>query len=211
MKIHPAIFFSVVVLLLAHYPLQAQVPRPRHGFLVVAHRGDHTQAPENTLAAYQHAIEEGVDYVEIDLRTSQDGQLVIMHDATVDRMTNGRGMIRDLRFDSLRTLRIKDKFHPEWGEYQIPSFREVLRLCKNKIYIYLDFKNADPAKAYQEIGEFAMEKQVVVYINAAMQVTKWREAAPDMPLMVSLPDNVKDTAALRIFLTKNRLEILDGD
>src|SRR5580658_3936942 len=69
----------------------APLPAPRHAFTVVCHRGDHTHAPENTLAAFANAIKAGADYVEIDLRTTVDSQLVIMHDATVNRMTGGSG------------------------------------------------------------------------------------------------------------------------
>lgn len=188
----------------------APLPRARHPFIVVAHRGDHTQAPENTLAAYANAIKNGVDYVEIDLRTTVDSQLVIMHDASVDRMTSGKGLIKDMTYDSLRRLKVKDRAHPEWGESDIPTFDEVLRLCKGKIYIYLDFKNADPAVAYKEIVRYGMEKEVVVYINAPQQFYGWRKAAPAMPLMVSLPRTVRDTAALSDFLDKYHPDILDG-
>ncbi|HVU99086.1 MAG TPA: glycerophosphodiester phosphodiesterase family protein [Puia sp.] len=188
----------------------APLPARKHPFIVVAHRGDHTQAPENTLQAYTNAIAAGADYVEIDLRTTADSQLVILHDASVDRMTNGKGLVKDMRLDSLRLLKVKDRMHPEWGESAIPTFREVLQLCRNRIYIYLDFKNADPATAWQAIVREGMEKQVVVYINAPQQFTRWREVAPAMPLMVSLPGSIRDTAALKDFLDKYHPEILDG-
>ena len=119
------------------------MPVPRHPYTVVAHRGDHEHAPENTLAAFANAIKAGVDYIEIDLRTTADSQLVIMHDASVNRMTGGSGMIRDMTYDAIRALKVKDKTHPEWGEFDIPTFDQVLTLCQGKIYIYLDFKNAD--------------------------------------------------------------------
>lgn len=189
----------------------APLPSPKHPFIVVSHRGDHTQAPENTLQAYANAIKAGADYVEIDLRTTVDSQLVIMHDATVDRMTSGKGLIKDLTYDSLRRLKVSNKQHPEWGEFDIPTFSQVLDLCKDKIYIYLDFKNADPAVAYKEIVRHGMERQVVVYINAPLQFTGWRNAAPAMPLMVSLPRTVRDTATLTPFLDKYHPEILDGN
>lgn len=189
----------------------APLPSPKHPFIVVAHRGDHTQAPENTLQAYANAIKNGADYVEIDLRTTVDSQLVIMHDATVDRMTNGKGLVKDLPYDSLRRLKVSNKAHPEWGEFDIPTFSQVLDLCKDKIHIYLDFKNADPAVAYKEIVRHGMERQVVVYINAPLQFTGWRNAAPAMPLMVSLPRTVRDTATLNAFLDKYHPEVLDGN
>lgn len=186
------------------------LPRAKHSFIVVAHRGDHTQAPENTLAAYRNTIKAGADYVEIDLRTTADSQLVIMHDASVDRMTVGKGLIKDMTYDSLRLLKVRDKAHPEWGEFEIPTFQQVLELCKDKIHIYLDFKNADPAAAYKEIVRYGMEKQVVVYINAPQQFYGWRKTAPAMPLMVSLPRTVRDTAALSNFFDKYHPDILDG-
>jgi glycerophosphoryl diester phosphodiesterase len=188
----------------------APLPVAKHAFIVVAHRGDHTHAPENTLAAFGNAIQAGADYVEIDLRTTVDSQLVLMHDASVDRMTAGKGLVKDWTYDSLRRLKVKERAHPEWGEFDIPTFRQVLELCKDKIYIYLDFKNADPAVAYKEIVRCGMEKQVVVYINAPAQFYGWRKAAPSMPLMVSLPGNVRDTSTLRDFLDKYHPEILDG-
>jgi len=187
------------------------MPTPRHHYIVVSQRGDHEHAPENTLAAFANAIKAGVDYVEIDLRTTFDSQLVIMHDASVNRMTGGAGLIKDMTYDSLRMLKVKDKAHPEWGEHDIPAFDQVLALCKDKIYIYLDFKNADPAAAYQHIVKYGMQRQIVVYINAPQQFTQWRAAAPAMPLMVSLPPTVVDTASLNAFLHKAHPEILDGD
>ena len=210
-------FYRLLTIAAALFPFAAgaqslaPLPSPKHKFVVVSHRGDHTQAPENTLQAYANAIKSGADYVEIDLRTTVDSQLVIMHDATVDRMTTGKGLVKDLTYDSLRRLKVSNKQHPEWGEFDIPTFSQVLDLCKDKIYIYLDFKNADPAVAYKEIVRHGMEKQVVVYINAPLQFTRWREAAPAMPLMVSLPRTVRDTATLDAFLDKYHPEILDGN
>jgi len=196
-------------------PLGAQtpnpLPRPRHAFVVVSHRGDHTHAPENTLAAYANAIAAGADYVEIDLRTTADSQLVIMHDASINRMTNDSGLVKNMTWEKLRTLKVRDRAHAEWGEQDIPLFTQVLDLCKGKIYIYLDFKNADPAAAWREIVKREMQKNVVVYINAPHQFDEWRKVAPTMPLMVSLPANVRGADSLTAFLNKYHPDILDGD
>ena len=118
------------------------MPELKHKLIVVAHRGDHTEAPENTLTAFRKAINHGVDYVEIDLRTSKDGELVIMHDASIHRMTNGEGTVKEKTLAELKQLVVADKAHPEWAKESIPTFAEVLQLCKGKIYIYLDFKDA---------------------------------------------------------------------
>ena len=192
-------------------PSPLPMPPSDHTTIVVSHRGDHTQTPENTLAAFANAIKAGADYVEIDLRTTVDSQLVIMHDASVDRMTNGSGLVKNMTGQALQALKVKDKKHPEWGEYDIPTFDQVLELCKNRIHIYLDFKNADPAVAFKEIVRYGMQQQVIVYINAPQQFIQWRSVAPNMPLMVSLPDTIKDTVALVTFLNRVHPDILDGD
>jgi glycerophosphoryl diester phosphodiesterase len=186
-------------------------PKPRHSFTVVCHRGDHTHAPENTLAAFANAIADGADYVEIDLRTTADSQLVIMHDATVNRMTGDSGQISKMPWEKLHMLKVKDRAHPEWAEAEIPLFTQVLDLCKDRIYIYLDFKNADPAAAWREIVKRGMEKQFLVYINAPHQFYEWRKVAPAVPLMVSLPGNVRTADSLTAFLNKFHPDILDGD
>jgi glycerophosphoryl diester phosphodiesterase len=100
------LFVSIVAVARADSQPPAPMPAPRHAFTVSCHRGDHTHAPENTLKAYGNAIKASADYVEIDLRTTADSQLVIMHDATVNRMTNGTGLIKDISYDSLSKLRV---------------------------------------------------------------------------------------------------------
>src|ERR1019366_3692825 len=121
---------------------KAMVPEAKHRFIVIAHRGYHVEVPENTLAAYENAIKNGVDYVEIDLRTTKDSMLVIMHDATVDRMTNGKGKISDLTYGEVHKLKVIDKRKDSTKTYPVPTFEEVLHICRTKIYIYLDFKDA---------------------------------------------------------------------
>ncbi|WP_419699595.1 glycerophosphodiester phosphodiesterase family protein [Mucilaginibacter sp. NFX135] len=185
-------------------------PVSKHKFIISAHRGDHVIYPENTLAAYQEAIKNEADYVEIDLRTTKDGELVSMHDGTVNRMTNGQGQVKDLALAELEQLRVKSKDTTSTEIYRIPTFKQILQLCKNKINIYLDFKAADPALAYQMIKQYGMEKQVLVYINSAPQFTGWRKAAPKMPLMLSLPDSVKTVAGMDSFIMKYQPDILDG-
>jgi glycerophosphoryl diester phosphodiesterase len=202
----------IVLLLSLHTPAQtAKLPRVKHEFIVIAHRGDHVQVPENTIAAYENAIRHEADFVEIDLRMTRDSVLVIMHDATVDRMTNGNGKVSDLTYDEIKQLSITDKTKPLSPIYRVPTFDEILKTCKNRIHIYLDFKNASVQQSYDLIRKNGMEQQVIVYINAPNQYTEWRRIAPTMPLMISLPDEIKSEQALRDFLLKHPVELLDGD
>jgi glycerophosphoryl diester phosphodiesterase len=200
---------------LIYFSIQAQQQLPtlpicKNRFVVISHRGNHIDAPENTLKAYENAITVGADYIEIDLRTTKDSALVIMHDGTVDRMTNGKGKIKDLLLSELLTLQVEEKSKPEWGKFTIPQFEEVLKLVKNKINIYLDFKEADVWKTYQLLLKYGVEKQVIVYINYPLQAKKWIEIAPQIPLIVSFPGNIHDSSALAGFLTQYPVSVLDG-
>ncbi|MBO9637217.1 MAG: glycerophosphodiester phosphodiesterase family protein [Siphonobacter aquaeclarae] len=178
--------------------------------IVIAHRGDHTAAPEGTLKAFRNAISLGVDYVEVDVRTSRDGALVVMHDGSVSRTTNGSGNVRDLTLSELRSLKVINKYHPEYGEEQIPLLEEVLQVCKGKINIYLDFKEADAARVWEAFRKAGMEKSLAVYINNDHSFREWRKVAPEVPLIVSLPKQVFNGATLRSFLDSCDAEILDG-
>src|SRR5579871_1635952 len=88
----------------------APLPRLKHPIAVIAHRAGRGIMPENTLAAIRNAIKLGVDYVELDIRATSDGHLVIMHDSTVDRTTNGKGAVRDLDFATIESLDAGRKF-----------------------------------------------------------------------------------------------------
>jgi glycerophosphoryl diester phosphodiesterase len=205
---------TFVLLIIAVTGTQAQkvsLPAARHKFIVIAHRGDHVLVPENTLAAYENGIRNGADFVEIDLRTTKDSVLVVMHDATVDRMTNGKGKISELTYAELKKLQVIDQTKDTTAVYRIPTFEEVLKTCRDKIYIYLDYKDASVQQAYSMIKHYGMEKQVIVYINTPAQYTEWRKRVPAMPLMLSLPEDVKTDVQLNKFLKETPVDLLDGD
>jgi len=189
---------------------KATLPESKHKFIVIAHRGDHVEVPENTIAAYENGIKNEVDYVEIDLRTTKDSVLVIMHDATVDRMTNGKGKVCDLTYAEIKQLKIFNK-KDSTKIYSVPTFDDVLKTCKDKIHIYLDFKNASVQQSYNMIKKYGMEKQVIVYINSASQYKEWRSLVPSMPVILSVPDDIKNAEQLKAFIAKYPLELLDGD
>lgn len=189
----------------------APLPKVKNGFVVIAHRGNHVNVPENTVASVKEGIRSGADYVEIDLRTSSDGYLVLSHDASVDRMTDGKGNIKDLTLEQIKKLAISD--HAKAGDhkiYRIPEFREILEACGKHMNIYLDFKDADPEETYRQLKAAGMEKRVVVYLNKAEQYGRWKKVAPAMPLMSSLPDEIKTAAQFRFFLGQVQLEVLDN-
>ena len=177
---------------------------------MIAHRGDHVLYPENTLEAYREAIKSEADYVEIDLRTTKDSELVSMHDANINRTSTGTGKVNEHTLAELQTLKVKSRDTTDKHEYKIPTFAEILKLCKGKIYIYLDFKEADPAAAYRMIKKYGMEKQVLIYINSKEQFAGWRKVAPNMPLMLTLPGNVKNVEGMTEFISQYQPDVLDG-
>lgn len=207
------LLFVISVLLSAYVSFaqqKAPLPSTRYNLAVIAHRGDHTKVPENTVEAVRAAIKTGADYVEIDLRTTKDGHLVILHDATVDRMTDGTGNVKDMTLDEVRQLKVVNKERPARKTYRIPTFGEVLKVSKGKINIYLDFKDADVTEVFRQIREAGMERQVVVYVNSIPQYKEWRRTAPAIPLIISVIDGVKNKEELAYFLSQGTIEVLDN-
>ena len=188
----------------------ASLPKTKYNLVVIAHRGDHTKVPENTIASLKEAIKSGADYAEIDLRTTKDGYLVLQHDATVDRMTNGTGKIKDLTLSEIQQLKVNNKNKPSKKTYRIPTFEEVLKTCKNKINIYLDFKDADVAETFRQIQAAGMENQVAVYVNSIPQYKQWREIAPKIPLITSVIEGITHKEQLSFFLGQASIEALDN-
>ena len=185
------------------------LPQTKHKLVIIAHRGSHLNVPENTLAAYESAIKEGADYVEIDLRTTKDEQLVIMHDESVTRMTGKNGNIKDLNYSDIKDLKVKPARKEDTTTYRVPDFSSVLNLCKGRINIYLDFKDANVREAYKLIKKYGMQNNVVVYLNKEEQYRQWKNVAPQIPLMSSLPENM-DNTGLNSLLDKRHLDVVDN-
>jgi len=196
---------ALAAILLSQLAPVKRVPVPASDhFVVISHRGAHETVPENTLEAYKLAASVGVDYAEMDLRTTKDGVLINMHDGTVDRTTNGKGKVSDLTWAEISKLTIN-------VTYRVPTFREILRtLRQGKVNLYLDFKEADPVKAYQEIRAEHMEKHTLVYVYSPDEVRAWRAAAPNLPLMSEFLDTLKTGEEIYQFGQTADLELFDG-
>ncbi len=109
--------------------------------VIVAHRGMVAGFPENTLAAYRKAIEMGFSAIEIDLRATADGHIVVMHDDTVDRTTSGRGKVSELTLADVRSLDAGSHAGPEFSGQKVPTFQEVLETVRGSgTKLVLDIK-----------------------------------------------------------------------
>ena len=129
--------------------------------LVAAHRGGAALAPENTLAAFDRAIQLGADMVECDVHLSRDGAVVVMHDPNVSTTTDGRGQIGDLTLAELKKLNAAAKFPGGYAAQTIPTLGELLDEVKGKIGIQIEIKNTATGGRYAGI-----EKQVLGLIAA---------------------------------------------
>lgn len=187
----------------------ADLPQTRHAFVVIAHRGNHTRAHENTLTAIEHAIAAGVDYVELDVRRTADGNYVLMHDPTVDRMTEGHGSVAQMTLAQLQSLHVRDAKRPQIPPDHVPTFNEALSTIKGRINIYLDFKAGERAAVSKAIREAGVIKQILVYDDVE-SVQEWRRVAPELPLIVSAPNDAKTPQQLVNFVSKYGIEVLDG-
>ena len=133
---------------------------------VAAHRADCVYAPENSLEALENALFFGSDIIETDARITKDGQIVIMHDYTVDRMTNGTGTISEMTLDQIRKLHLKTN----WGgrtDLTVPTLEEFIKVAKGKACLYLDKASYDlPGN---EPGTFVKELLKVLRENDVLE------------------------------------------
>ncbi|WP_339926129.1 glycerophosphodiester phosphodiesterase family protein [uncultured Cyclobacterium sp.] len=184
------------------------MPPPKNGHTyVIAHRGAHEGIPENSLPAYQKAIDLGCDFVEIDLRTTLDKQFVSVHNSSIDAYVDGKsGIIKDMNLAELKALAIGKKIAEEWQNTRIPTFEEILKLCQGKIGIYLDLKDADPSALLPLIRQYKMEENIVWFMhgNDEENISKVRQNCANC---FPMPDPGKESN-LKDVLTKYQPKVI---
>lgn len=136
--------------------------------IVIAHRGDWRNAPENSLQAIQNCIEMGVDMVEIDVRLTKDSIPVLMHDKTIDRTTTGKGSIKDWTLEELKTLSLKNGANHA-THHKIPTLEEALLVSKNRILLNLDKCYNYFDVIYPILKKTNTENQVLMKGNASLE------------------------------------------
>lgn len=179
-------------------------PKTNHPFIVIAHRGFHVDVPENTIESLRKAIELGVDYVEVDIRTTLEGVPVVMHDANLERTTNGKGKVSTTSTIDFKNLKIKGT------EISPPTFSSFLMEAKGKINLYLDIKEADPQKIIGLLDKYQMREQVVIYCSP-QQIFQWKQLAPTIPVITSPTSNIKSPFEFEAFVLNFSASILDGN
>ncbi len=155
--------------------------------LSCAHRGAARFAPENTLAAIDKALELGANSVELDVRTSADGVLVLMHDSDVDRTTDGSGDVDQLTWEQLQALGIPSEFEGV-DDQRVPSFLEALEHVAGSLVVDVDVKDASAEDLAADIGAAGMTGAVFLLTKSLDKAEAYRAADPDIAIMPNLDD-----------------------
>lgn len=160
-----------------------EIQRP----VVIAHRGDSAHAPENTLSAFQMAADKRADAIEFDVKLSQDGHVIVIHDQTVDRTTNGHGDVRHLSLAGLRELDAGVRFEGRYPNERIPTLGEVFETVGNRIHMNVELTNyATPGdelvpKVVDLVKKHSMEKQVLFSSFFPRNLRTARTLLPEVP------------------------------
>jgi glycerophosphoryl diester phosphodiesterase len=112
-----------------------------HQPILFGHRGACAHAPENTLASFEMALQHGADAIELDAKMSVDNEVMVIHDQTVDRTTNGHGRVNELPLSTLRSLDAGSFFDPKFAGEKIPTLDEVFERMGRRIYINVELTN----------------------------------------------------------------------
>jgi glycerophosphoryl diester phosphodiesterase len=163
---------------------------PEVASLVVAHRGASVSHPENTLAAFEAALATGAEVLELDVRLSEDGVPVVLHDPDVRRSTDGSGFVHELTLAQLKRL---DAAPGQAERAQIPTLAEVLELASGRAGVDLEIKNIPGEPAFDSPREAIVEAtvrelQAAAFVGDVMissfnwiSIERSRELAPDVP------------------------------
>lgn len=177
----------------------------------VAHRGASGYAPENTIAAFDLAVDMKADYIEIDVQRSKDGELVLIHDTTVNRTTNGTGRVGELTLEQLRKLDAGSWFGSEFAGELIPTFDEILDRYRGKIGILVELKAPELYPGIEEQVAEALKKRnmdkpknnkIIIQSFNFESVKKVNELLPRIPIGVLTSNRAHTTLeALQEFST----------
>ena len=163
--------------------------------LIFAHRGACLVAPENTLPAFQRAVDLGADGVELDVQYSSDSQLVVIHNPSLDATTNGSGRVTSHTLEELRELDAGSYFAPEFAGTLIPTLDEVLDLLEGKLIVNIEIKALETTTAgigvdtVNAVRAHNMQHQVIISSFNPMALRRAKKAGPDIECAILLaPD-----------------------
>lgn len=175
---------------------------------VAAHRGGHLAVPENSLASIDEAIRAGADIVELDVRETRDGVMVLLHDRNLDRTTTGKGELGNFSYAETQQLYLTHQGNATL--YRIPTFREALAYAKDRVIIDIDFKISGIGarkKAYEIIEELGMESQVLFFLYDYTEMDSLYKINPRIKMMPRAYNNDQ----IREIIDKGLTDIIHVD
>lgn len=180
--------FTLVLVSLQTFSLYAQDMPAEKTYINVAHRGGASIGNENTLSCIAAGIAAGADMVEIDIHLTKDGQMVVCHDPTIDRTTDGQGAIEEMTADEIRAFHIVDSRTGELTDETVPTLEEVLDLVSGECSLLVEVKrkkNQYPGieeKLVEAIDAFGARRWVTVQSFNDRVIEKVHAIAPDIPV-----------------------------
>jgi len=183
-------FIFIVVFVLSSIQISAQTK-------IIAHRGFSGIAPENTLIAFQKAIDCKADYFELDVHKTKNDSIVVIHNSSVDKTSsNGfKGEIAELNYSDLRDVKIgySDKFGDKYENEKIPTLREALALAKGKIKVCIEIKVFGTEKEVLKIvNDHGVKEDVIIFSFKYPVLAKIRQLDTDIPILwlINKADNM---------------------
>ena len=169
------------------------VKTPRFATRIIAHRGYSSRYPENTVSAIRAAADAGADMVEIDVQLTKDNEIVVIHDQSVYRTTNGSGLVKDLTLEQIRALDAGSKFDPKFAGERIPTLEEAIDAVYGKAMLNIEVKNvgseaarklmAEKIAALVERRSYASHVQVMAFDSDFMREMRLRSPQVSMALL----------------------------
>ncbi len=172
----------------------AQAPGPQYpswDVVVVAHRGLSAGFPENTLAAFRNGIAGGVDAIELDLRGTADGEVVVLHDHTLDRTTDGRGEVARMTLQEIKTLDAGRHAGARFSGERVPTYQEVLELAAgSRVHLLLDIKQGgrlSHERVVRLTERHAATLRVIVGVRSVEDLREFRALNPNLRTLGFVP------------------------
>lgn len=163
---------------------------------VIAHRADWRGAPENSIQAIENSIRMGVDMVEIDIQRTADGQFVLMHDPTLDRMSTGKGRIADYTLEQIRQFRLRSG-NAVKTRRAIPTLEEALMACRDRVLVNIDKGGDYIREILPIIQRTGTERQVIIKGKYALDRVKADYGDSKGMLYMPIVDMYDSTAVVR--------------
>jgi glycerophosphoryl diester phosphodiesterase len=159
-----------------------------HKPTIFAHRGSSANAPENTIAAFELAVRQKADAIELDAKLSADGIVIVIHDQTLNRTTDGEGNVSNFSINALKELDAGIKFDESFRGEKIPTLSEVFESCGSKVFINVEITNyASPRDSLPDeialvVKYHKLEKRIMCSSFNPIALRRFKKILPNVPL-----------------------------